>query len=64
MGAEGGSDGEKVREGQEGRKKCGLDEESEEEGRQECRVCVWEREEDHGGVGGSGVCGSTSGLSV
>lgn len=62
---EAGSDGEKVREGQEGKKKCGLDEKSEEEGRRERkRVCVWEREEDRGGVGGSGVCSSTSGLSV
>lgn len=32
VGAEGGCDGGKVREGQEGKKKCGLDEKSEEEG--------------------------------
>lgn len=38
---------------------------SEEEGRWERRVCVWEREKDHwGGVRGSGVCSSTSGLSM
>lgn len=37
---------------------------SEEEGKSECGACVWEREKDHGGVRGRGVCSSTSGLSM
>lgn len=63
-GREGGSDGKGERGARKRRWKCGVDRKSEEEGRRERRVCVWEREKDHGGVRGSGVCSSTSGLSM
>lgn len=72
LGRRGGERGEEWREGWGGKGERGASKEremwvrrkSEEEGKSECGACVWEREKDHGGVRGRGVCSSTSGLSM